>query len=137
MSPVPGDDQQLSATVQIDADGTVHDVLPFAAYADQNEAGTLTHYQFVYVYADDSYQGGVYRTYPDGTQELVASTTVASSFLGGDSGSVRPSINGLGHVGIYIGGGQFVHSPHSGDVVKISSIYDSWYASTWVGARRL
>lgn len=45
--------------------------------------------------------------------------------------------NGLGHVGIYIGGGQFVHSPHSGDVVKISSIYDSWYASTWVGARRL
>jgi cell wall-associated NlpC family hydrolase len=45
--------------------------------------------------------------------------------------------NGLGHVGIYIGGGQFVHSPHSGDVVKISSIYDSWYASTWVGAKRL
>ena len=45
--------------------------------------------------------------------------------------------NGLGHVGIYIGGGQFVHSPHSGDVVKISSIYDSWYASTWVGGRRL
>ena len=45
--------------------------------------------------------------------------------------------NGLGHVGIYIGGGQFVHSPHTGDVVKISSIYDSWYASTWVGGRRL
>jgi cell wall-associated NlpC family hydrolase len=45
--------------------------------------------------------------------------------------------NGLGHSGIYIGGGQFVHSPHTGDVVKISSIYDSWYASTWVGARRL
>ncbi|MGH3033199.1 MAG: C40 family peptidase, partial [Gaiellaceae bacterium] len=45
--------------------------------------------------------------------------------------------NGLGHVGIYIGGGRFVHSPHAGDVVKISSLYDSWYASTWVGARRL
>jgi cell wall-associated NlpC family hydrolase len=43
----------------------------------------------------------------------------------------------LGHVGIYIGGGQFVHAPHSGDVVKISSIYEDWYASTWVGARRL
>jgi cell wall-associated NlpC family hydrolase len=45
--------------------------------------------------------------------------------------------NGLGHAGIYIGGGQFIHSPHTGDVVKISSIYDSWYASTWVGARRI
>jgi peptidoglycan DL-endopeptidase CwlO len=45
--------------------------------------------------------------------------------------------NGLGHMGIYIGGGQFVHAPHTGDVVKISSIHDSWYASTWYGAKRL
>jgi cell wall-associated NlpC family hydrolase len=45
--------------------------------------------------------------------------------------------DGLGHVGIYIGGGQFIHSPHTGDVVKISSLSDSWYSSTFVGARRL
>jgi cell wall-associated NlpC family hydrolase len=45
--------------------------------------------------------------------------------------------NGLGHNGIYIGGGQFIHSPHTGDVVKISSLYDSWYASTYVGGRRI
>jgi cell wall-associated NlpC family hydrolase len=45
--------------------------------------------------------------------------------------------DGLGHVGIYIGGGQFVHSPHTGDVVKISSLDDSWYAATYIGARRL
>jgi cell wall-associated NlpC family hydrolase len=44
--------------------------------------------------------------------------------------------NGLGHNGIYIGGGNFIHSPHTGDVVKISSI-SGWYSSTWVGARRL
>ena len=51
--------------------------------------------------------------------------------------SCRPGdlvfFNGLGHVGIYIGGGQFIHAPHTGDVVKISSLSDSWYASTWVG----
>src|SRR5207302_1586374 len=41
--------------------------------------------------------------------------------------------DGLGHVGIYIGGGQFIHAPHTGDVVKISSLYDSWYAATYVG----
>jgi peptidoglycan DL-endopeptidase CwlO len=44
--------------------------------------------------------------------------------------------NGLGHNGLYIGGGNFIHSPHTGDVVKISSI-SGWYSSTWVGARRL
>ncbi|HEY7003785.1 MAG TPA: NlpC/P60 family protein [Gaiellaceae bacterium] len=45
--------------------------------------------------------------------------------------------NGLGHVGLYIGGGQFIHAPHTGDVVKISSLSESWYAATYVGARRL
>jgi cell wall-associated NlpC family hydrolase len=41
--------------------------------------------------------------------------------------------SGLGHVGIYIGGGQYIHSPHTGDVVKISSVY----RSGWYGAKRL
>ena len=45
--------------------------------------------------------------------------------------------HGLSHAGIYIGGGQFVHAPHSGDVVKISSMYDSWYSSGFEGGRRL
>ena len=44
--------------------------------------------------------------------------------------------DGLGHVGIYVGGGSFIHAPHSGDVVKISSM-TGWYASTYVGARRI
>jgi peptidoglycan DL-endopeptidase CwlO len=44
--------------------------------------------------------------------------------------------DGLGHVGIYVGGGTFIHAPHTGDVVKISSL-SGWYASTFVGGRRL
>jgi peptidoglycan DL-endopeptidase CwlO len=44
--------------------------------------------------------------------------------------------NGLGHVGIYIGGNQFIHSPHTGDVVKISAM-TGYYASNYVGARRI
>jgi cell wall-associated NlpC family hydrolase len=44
--------------------------------------------------------------------------------------------NGLGHVGLYIGGNQFIHAPHTGDVVKISAL-TGWYASTYVGARRM
>jgi cell wall-associated NlpC family hydrolase len=56
-------------------------------------------------------------------------------------GSLHPGdlvfFDSVGHVGIYIGNGQFVHAPHTGDVVKISSLYESWYAATYVGARRL
>jgi peptidoglycan DL-endopeptidase CwlO len=43
--------------------------------------------------------------------------------------------SGLGHMGIYIGGGQFVHAPHTGDVVKISSMSER--SGSYVGARRV
>jgi peptidoglycan DL-endopeptidase CwlO len=43
----------------------------------------------------------------------------------------------LGHVGIYVGGGNFIHAPHTGDVVKISSLSESWYSENYVGARRI
>jgi cell wall-associated NlpC family hydrolase len=45
--------------------------------------------------------------------------------------------NGLSHAGIYIERGRFVHSPHSGDVVKISRLSESPYRRTYYGARRL
>jgi cell wall-associated NlpC family hydrolase len=45
---------------------------------------------------------------------------------------------GLGHMGMYIGGGQFVHAPQTGDVVKVSSLgVGSHYASRFVGGRRV
>ncbi|HEX5448787.1 MAG TPA: NlpC/P60 family protein [Gaiellaceae bacterium] len=42
----------------------------------------------------------------------------------------------LDHVGIYIGDGQFVDAPHTGTFVRIDT-FVGWYASTYVGARRL
>ena len=42
--------------------------------------------------------------------------------------------HGLGHMGMYIGGDQFIHAPHTGDVVKIST-FSSY--SGFVGARRI
>jgi len=44
---------------------------------------------------------------------------------------------GLSHMGMYIGGGSFIHAPRTGDVVKISSLSDPYYVSGWVGAKRV
>ena len=44
--------------------------------------------------------------------------------------------DGLGHVGIYVGGGSFIHAPHTGTVVQISSL-SGWYSANYVGARRI
>jgi cell wall-associated NlpC family hydrolase len=42
----------------------------------------------------------------------------------------------LGHVGIYLGHGRFVHAPHTGTVVQIAEL-DGWYADNYVGAVRV
>lgn len=41
------------------------------------------------------------------------------------------------HVGIYMGGGKFIHAPHTGDVVKISNLSDSYYADRFLAGRRI
>ncbi|WP_326807122.1 bifunctional lytic transglycosylase/C40 family peptidase [Streptomyces sp. NBC_01775] len=40
------------------------------------------------------------------------------------------------HIGIYLGNGQFIHAPKTGDVVKISQLDDSYYASKPQKVRR-
>ena len=45
-------------------------------------------------------------------------------------------MNGVQHVGVYAGGNRFIHAPRSGDVVKLSRL-TGWYASAYVGARRI
>src|SRR5689334_59260 len=40
------------------------------------------------------------------------------------------------HEGMYIGNGSFIHAPHTGDVIKISSLYDTRYAMAYIGAVR-
>jgi cell wall-associated NlpC family hydrolase len=45
--------------------------------------------------------------------------------------------DGLDHVGIYVGGGRFIHAPHTGDHVRISSLASGWYAENYVGATRV
>lgn len=56
-----------------------------------------------------------------------------SSLLPGD----LVFFDGVGHVGLYIGSGHFIHAPHTGTRVQISSLSDPWYQSSYDGARRV
>jgi cell wall-associated NlpC family hydrolase len=44
--------------------------------------------------------------------------------------------DGLGHVGMYVGRGRFIHAPHTGTRVSIEPL-SGWYAGRYDGARRL
>jgi len=45
--------------------------------------------------------------------------------------------HGPSHVGIALGAGQFVHAPSSRGVVRVENYTSSYWASRWVGARRV
>ncbi|HZQ81004.1 MAG TPA: C40 family peptidase [Gaiellaceae bacterium] len=55
-------------------------------------------------------------------------------------GRLRPGdlvfFDGLGHVGIYVGHGDFIHAPHTGTRVQITPLA-GWYSSLFDGARRI
>ena len=44
--------------------------------------------------------------------------------------------DGLGHVGLYVGHGRFIHAPHTGTRVEIDPLA-GWYSGRYDGARRL
>jgi peptidoglycan DL-endopeptidase CwlO len=44
--------------------------------------------------------------------------------------------DGIGHVGLYIGNGRFIHAPHTGTRVQISPLA-GWYSARYDGARRI
>jgi cell wall-associated NlpC family hydrolase len=44
---------------------------------------------------------------------------------------------GPSHVGIALGGGEFVHAPSSRGVVRVESYRGDYWADRWIGARRL
>jgi cell wall-associated NlpC family hydrolase len=66
-----------------------------------------------------------------------AATAVARNALQlGDLVFFVTGRQGVDHVGVYAGGGRFVHAPSSGRVVAYAYLDDPWYAQRYVGAGR-
>ena len=70
-----------------------------------------------------------------------SSYALASEGRGVGRGAMRPGdvllFDGLGHVGLYIGGGRMVHAPQSGRDVETVALGSSAYGQRLVGARRI
>ena len=55
----------------------------------------------------------------------------------GDLVFFRTVSRGPSHVGIALGGGEFVHAPSSRGVVRVERYTSGYWATRWVGARRI
>jgi hypothetical protein len=86
----------------------------------------------MYVYA----QLGIHLTHYTGSQFYEGAPVPPWALRPGDLVFFEPSSRGPQHEGMYIGGGRFIQAPHTGDVVKVSSLSEPSYASGFVGAVR-
>jgi cell wall-associated NlpC family hydrolase len=86
----------------------------------------------MYVYA----QLGIQLTHYTGSQFYEGARVPPWDLQPGDLVFFEPTARGPQHEGLYIGGGKFVQAPHTGDVVKISSLSEPGYAFGFVGAVR-
>jgi cell wall-associated NlpC family hydrolase len=86
----------------------------------------------MYVYA----QLGMSLTHYTGAQFYEGTSVPPDQLQPGDLVFFEPSRRGPQHEGMYIGGGEFIQAPHTGDVVKISSLSEPAYQFGYVGAVR-
>jgi cell wall-associated NlpC family hydrolase len=80
---------------------------------------------------------GIHLTHFTGSQIYEGTPVPPGQLMPGDLVFFYPDGNGVPHhEGMYIGNGEFIQAPHTGDVVKISSLYETRYALSYVGAVR-
>ena len=70
-------------------------------------------------------------------QYRVGSGIDSDDILPGDLVFFETVSSGASHVGIALGGGEFVHAPSSRGVVRIERYTSRYWADRWVGARRI
>ena len=72
-----------------------------------------------------------------GSQYGVGTSVSKANLQPGDLVFFSTGGGGISHVGIYVGGGQMIHAPQTGDVVKVSNINSSYWQNAYVGAKRV
>jgi cell wall-associated NlpC family hydrolase len=73
----------------------------------------------------------------DGAPQSAAGVKVAlSSLRGGDLVFFRDSSGQIHHVGMYVGSGNMIHAPATGQPVRVVSLSAEPYAREFAGGRR-
>ncbi len=72
-----------------------------------------------------------------GSQYGVGRSVSKANLQAGDLVFFATGGGGISHVGIYVGGGNMIHAPQAGDVVKVSNINSSYWQNAYVGAKRV
>jgi len=69
-------------------------------------------------------------------QFLTGEAVARENLADGDLVFFGASGDQINHVGIYVGGGRFVHAPRRGDDIRISSLDEPYFARKFVGGKR-
>jgi cell wall-associated NlpC family hydrolase len=69
-------------------------------------------------------------------QYRVGDVVARDELKDGDLVFFGPSLDEITHVGIFVGGGRFVHAPRRGDDIKVSAMDESYFLKRFVGAKR-
>lgn len=69
-------------------------------------------------------------------QAQVGSPIAPERLAPGDAIFFADRTGNIQHEGMYVGEGLFIHAAQAGDVVKVSSLYEPYYATRYAGARR-
>jgi cell wall-associated NlpC family hydrolase len=69
-------------------------------------------------------------------QQRAAIPIPRSALVPGDLIFFRANGGAVDHVGVYAGGGRFVHAPGAGRVVELAELAGSWFTERYAGAGR-
>jgi cell wall-associated NlpC family hydrolase len=70
-------------------------------------------------------------------QFLVGDPVSREALRSGDIVFFRDATGYIHHEGLFLGDGRFLHAPRTGDVVKVSSLDEPYYAQQFAGGRRV
>ena len=63
-------------------------------------------------------------------------SVLKGNLMDGDLVFFGSSADKINHVGIYVGGGRFVHAPRRGEEIRVTEVNESYFEKRFVGARR-
>lgn len=84
-----------------------------------------------YVYKEEGFR------IPRTAAEQFASLTPVHTLEPGDLVFFRLGSYAISHVGIYLGHGKFVHSPATGQAIRVDDLYTAYWQDHYAGARRV